>query len=164
MSHFKAHSSSTLVSCDWTFYRMAFPIKKMTIILLVLISFIPPSFLGFLIYCKFFLPFQPLDSSSGFQRVMAFFRDDNYYWLLLTTLIPVSFFATYVHWVSMKFYKHNWKRTSQFSLGHTWYIFIWTWWCCKHIQTMHYETCSTFYSNWPSVQERTRVTWRLRCQ
>jgi hypothetical protein len=86
---------------------MAILIKKLTILLLVMMAFVPPAFLGFLIYCKFFLPSQPLDSSSTFQRATVFFRDDNYYWLLLATLIPVTFFAIYVHWVSMKFYKHN---------------------------------------------------------
>ena len=86
---------------------MASLAKKLTITLLVLMSLIPPSFLGFLIYCKFFLPLQPPDSSSTFHRVTLFFRDDNYYWLLLATLIPVTFFAIYVHWVSMKFYRHN---------------------------------------------------------
>jgi hypothetical protein len=86
---------------------MASLAKKLTILLLILMALIPPSFLGFLIYCKFFLHLHPLDSSSVFQRLTLFFRDDNYYWLLLTTLIPVTFFAIYVHWVSMKFYKHN---------------------------------------------------------
>ena len=86
---------------------MAILIKKLTILLLVMMAFVPPAFLGFLIYCKFFLPSQPLDSSSTFQRATVFFRDDNYYWLLLATLIPVTFFAIYVHWVSMKFYTHN---------------------------------------------------------
>ena len=76
-------------------------------ILFVLIALIPPSFLGFLVYCKFFLPLQQIDSISSFQRLTLFLRDDNYYWLLIATLIPVTFFAIYVHWVSMKFYKHN---------------------------------------------------------
>ena len=41
------------------------------------------------------------------NEALAFVQKDTYYCILLPLLIPTTFMAVYVNWLSMKFFRHN---------------------------------------------------------